>query len=174
METWHKIPGYSLYEASTLGNLRSLNYKRTGRVQMLKPALSTDGYLRTMLMGDDRRYHTITVHRMVCIAFHGPKLAGMEINHMNGIKTDNRPENLEYCTRSQNCKHSFDIGLQKPKRGILNGNSKLLDADVINIRRIAMYGGRYYGRKQLAEKYGVSEAHIKDIVNGRRGIWSHL
>ena len=142
---------------------------------MLKPSVSTDGYLKTMLKGDDGKYHTIAVHREVAAAFFGVRPVGHEVNHINGVKKDNRPCNLEYCTRSQNCKHSFDIGLQIPKKGSLNGFAKLTEQQVKEIRQfVSSSGKRYYGRKNLAKKYGISEAHLKDIVNGRRDVWSHV
>ena len=156
------------------GDLYSTNYKKTGKLVKLKPAKSKDGYLKTMLKGDDGKYHTITVHLMIALTFIGQKPLGYEINHINGIKSDNSVKNLEYCTRSYNCKHSFDTGLQLPKKGMLNGNSKLKDEDVLFIRKVAANGGRYYGRKKLAEHFGISEAHVKDIVNERRGVWSHV
>lgn len=173
MEIWKSIPGFSKYEASSLGNLRSLNYKRTGKVKVLSPSQSPDGYLKTMLLDDDGKYRSWTVHLFVCMAFFGNKKTGFEVNHINGIKTDNSIENLEYCTRSENMKHAFNLGLELPLNGSKNGNSKLSESDVIAIREHASnFKGRYYGRKQLAEKYGVSEAHIKDIVAKRRGIWN--
>lgn len=168
------IPNYSLYMATEEGDLYSTNYKKTQKLVKLKPAKSHDGYLKTMLKGDDGKYHTITVHSMIALTFIGKRPLGYQINHINGIKTDNSVKNLEYCTHSYNCKHSFDIGLQLPKRGVLNGNSKLIDEDILFIRKVAANGGRYYGRKKLAEHFGISEAHIKDIVNQRRGIWSHV
>ena len=173
MEQWKAIPGFSRYEASNLGNLRSLNYNRTGKIKLIKPAISR-GYLKTMLLSDDGKYYSWTVHKWIALAWLGPRFE-FEVNHKSGVKTDNSVANLEYCTRSENIQHAFDIGLQKPKRGMLNGMAKLSDEDVKEIRKcVSKHPGRYYGRKELASKYGVSEAHIKDIVSGRRGVWSHL
>jgi hypothetical protein len=53
------------------------------------------------------------VHRIVAAAFIGPCPDGLEINHKNGIKLDNRAENLEYTTRSANMKHAYDSGLRR-------------------------------------------------------------
>lgn len=74
-------------------------------------------------------------------------------------------------TISENIRHAYKNGLIKARRGSSNGNSKLSEQDVKDIRDHAKKSGRYYGRKKLAEKYGVSEAHIKDIVTKRRDIW---
>jgi hypothetical protein len=167
------IPNFSRYLASEDGYIYSTNYKNSGKIKILKPALSDDGYLKTVLKQDCGKYKTVAVHREVAAAYLGEKPKAMEVNHINGIKTDNRPSNLEYCTRSENCKHSFDIGLQKPKKGELNGMAKLTNEQVMEIRNfVASVNKRYYGRKQLAEKYGISEAHLKDVVNKRRGVWT--
>lgn len=168
------IPNFSRYFVDEDGNLWTTGWKGSKQTKMLKPALSPDGYLKTMIVNDQGKNISTTIHRMVALAYHGPRPKGLHINHIDGNKQNNRPSNLEYITHSANAKHSFDIGLQKPKIGSTNGNSKLTDQDVIEIRTIAANGGRYYGRKKLAERYGVSEAHIKDIVNRRRNTWGHL
>lgn len=168
------IPNFSRYFVDELGNLWTTGWKGSKQTRMLKPAISPDGYMKTMIVNDQGEHKSVTVHSIVALAYYGERPLNYDINHIDGNKQNNHPSNLEYITHSANCKHSFDIGLQLPKKGILNGNSKLTDADVIEIRKVAANGGRYYGRKKLAEKYGVSEAHIKDIVNVRRGIWSHL
>lgn len=177
-EIWKTIPNFSTYEASNLGRLRSLNYKRTGNTKVLKPGNSPDGYMKTMLLGDDGRYRSWTVHLFVMLAFVGKKPLGLEVNHKNGIKTDNRLENLGYVTRSQNAQHSFDNGLQKPLRGEDNPTARLSEKQILEIRSFVekskAKGVRYYGRKELAKKYGISEGYIKDIVSRRRGIWSHI
>jgi hypothetical protein len=166
-----QIPNFSRYLASEDGDLYSVNYKRTGKTVKLKPAKSPDGYLKTVFLGDDGKYKPVCVHRMIALAYFGES-NGLQVNHKNGIKTDNRLENLEYCTISENIIHAYKMNLIIPKRGELNGMSKLTEQDVIEIREhAANFKGRYYGRKMLAEKYGVSEAHIKDIVTKRRNVW---
>lgn len=174
MEEWKEIPNFSRYEASTKGRLRSTNYKNSGKTKLLKPADGGDGYLKTMLQNDQGGYNSWGVHKWVALAFLGEKPDGLEINHIDGIKTNNAPDNLEYCTRSENLLHAYENGLLDTKRGSKNGMAKLTEKDVIEIREHAKNGGKRYGRQKLADRYGVSSAHIKDIVNGRRGIWSHV
>lgn len=168
-----KVNNYSRYFCDSFGNIFSENYKNSGKVKQLKPAVSTDGYLKTVLLRDDGKYVTVAVHRWCAEAYFGTKAAGDEVNHKNGIKTDNRIENLEYCSRSKNIQHAFDTGLAKGLKGSNNSQSKLTEEDVIAIREVAKTG-RYYGRKELAKKYGVSESCIKDIVTRRRSSWSHV
>jgi hypothetical protein len=168
MEIWKSIPSFSNYEASNLGNLRSLNYKRTGTCKVLKPSKSNDGYLKTMLLSDDGKYKSRTVHSFICAAFLGPRQEGMQINHINSDRTDNRIENLEYCTPSENALHSYKTNNKKRMVGSLNGMAKLKESDVVEIRLHAENNGRYYGRKELALKYNVSECTIKEIVTRRK------
>lgn len=173
--TWEPIPGYGRYEASENGLIRSTDYKRTGNPKIIKPSKSKCGYLKSMFLRDDGKYCTRPVHYMVSLAFFGQRPKGTEINHKNGEKTDNRPENLEYVTKSENVLHAYRNGLMTKKRGSLNGMSKLTEDDVSQIRAYReKFVGRYYGIKKLAEECGISEAQIKDIVNRRRNIWPHV
>lgn len=183
MENWKAIPGYEgYYEASDLGRIRSVErivpHGRHGtcrqKSKVLKPALDAHQYPRVALsMGDALR--TYTVHRLIALTFLGKRPEGNQINHKSGVKTDNSVSNLEYCTQSENALHSYRIGLQKPKPGSLNNNAKLTEQDVKEIRDyVRLSRKKYYGRDDLAKKYGVSSAHIKEIVNNRRGIWSHV
>lgn len=172
-EKWKSIPGFSRYEASSFGRLRSINYKNSGKTKVLKPALS-DGYLKTMLQADNRSYKTWNVHKFIAITWLGKCAKGFVVNHKDGIKINCRPSNLEYVTISENVQHSYDNGLQKPALGSKNSQHKLTESDVIAIRAHADSSGRYYGRKALAAKYKVTEGHIKDIVTRRRNPWPHV
>lgn len=172
---WKPIVGFSRYEASNTGLLRSLNYKRSGKIVVLKPALSPDGYWSTVLLRDDGKYISIKVHRAVALAFYDCP-TGLEINHIDGNKQNNWADNLEVVNRSENMRHAYKLGLMKSKVGSSNGNSKLTEDDVRNIRKAAAEsvresgrtGVRYYGRKALALQYGVSECTIKEVVSRRK------
>jgi hypothetical protein len=174
MEIWKKIPHFSRYEASSYGRIRSLNYKNSGTTKVLKPSDGGDGYLKTMLQDDNGKYKSWRIHKWIASAFLGEKDKGQEINHIDCDKKNNKPENLEYCSRSENVKHAFDNGLMIAKRGSLNGMAKLTEQDVREIRQHAKDNAPNYGRKALAKKYNVSEAQIKDIITRRRNIWPHI
>ena len=167
------IPGYDKrYLVDECGDIYSTNYKNSGKTVKLKPAISKDGYPQTMLKKSDGTYVSKKIHKLVAIAFFGE--SDLHVNHIDGIKTNNKVSNLEYCTISENIKHAYNLGLIKPKKGSLNGNSKLTESDVLFIRNQAKERGRYYGRKELAKKFNVSESQIKDIVTRRRNIWAHI
>lgn len=173
MEYWKTIPGFSLYEASDTGLVRSTNYNRSGKTQTLKPATNKQGYLTTMIVSDSGKYVSQSIHYFVTLAFYGKRIENYEVNHKDGNKANNNISNLEYVTRQQNMEHSLKNKLQKVfVTGSKHGQAKLNEEQVREIREyVANFPGKYYGRKQLAEKYGVSDAHIKDIINRRRNIW---
>jgi hypothetical protein len=85
----------------------------------LKPRVNDNGYLRVSLMRTGtKRSSLFFVHALVALAW-VPNLAHYpRINHMNGIKTDNRSENLEWCTTSMNTQHAWDTGLLQVSEGL--------------------------------------------------------
>ena len=97
-EQWRNVPGFSGYQASTLGRVRSLK-GRTSR--LLKGSLLKSGYYSVHLYNDDRRVHR-PVHILVTTAFHGARPAGLEVRHLDGDSTNNRPTNLAWGTHVEN------------------------------------------------------------------------
>jgi mannosyltransferase OCH1-like enzyme len=171
------------YEISNFGNCRSTKkiiIKSNGKTytresKVLKPAKSQDGYLKCAVSFNGKLI-TKPIHRLVAETFINKPDTYLEVNHIDGNKTNNNVNNLEWITKSENLKHAYKLNLLKAKKGELNGNSKLTWCQVEEIRALALItkSGRYYNRKGIAEKYGISEAHVKDIVNKRRNIWSHV
>lgn len=99
MENWKDIAGYEgRYQVSDMGRVRN----KTGRI--LSPAKNSRGYQRVLLCKDGKKKNH-SVHRLVALAFVPIGREGLEVNHINGIKTDNRAENLEWVTRSENMAH---------------------------------------------------------------------
>lgn len=113
METWKPIPG-SNYQASSLGRIRS------PRGNILKPFNHPLGYhLVGVRFDHEPRNKTRTVHSLIALAFHGPRPEGLDICHGNCIKTDNRPSNLRYATRSENLRDSHAMGVNRGGRPLL-------------------------------------------------------
>ena len=100
-ETWKDIPGYEgLYQASNLGRIRS--FKRNN-IRILKPGKNRDGsgyYIVKLYLNSVRK--NVSVHRLLWTAFNGLIPEGLQINHLNENKADNRLENLSLCTPKEN------------------------------------------------------------------------
>lgn len=138
-ETWKDIKGYEgLYQVSDRGNVKSLNYKNTGKERFLKQNENNWGYLHIQLCinGIKKDY---LVHRLICEAFLSNIENKEQVNHKNGIKNDNRLENLEWCTQNENQKHAFDTGLNFGLKGENHPMFGRLGNDNPNSKAICRY-----------------------------------
>lgn len=103
-EIWKDIPNYEgLYQISSLGRVKSLNYNRTKQEKILKQAKDYDGY-HLVSLSKNGKHLTMKVHRLVAQAFLGN--SNLQINHIDENKSNNKISNLEYCTPSYNTKYS--------------------------------------------------------------------
>lgn len=172
---WKKIPGFSLYEVSNYGEIKTFNWKNQGLERIMKPALDANGYLRTVLKRDsDGKLVTIKVHRMVAIAFIENPMNKPSVNHINGIRNDNRVINLEWVTQKENTLHSFKIGISSNK-GEKNSCATLTDKEakeILDSYEFGKKGKKGVTKKQLAEKYNTTFAVIKRLI--QRKSWKHL
>ena len=101
MEVWKDIPGFENYQISNYGNVKSLNYGRTGKTKLLKPTISGKGYLQVRLSKFGKP-NALLVHRLVAIAFIPNPDNLPHINHKDENKLNNNPNNLEWCDNSYN------------------------------------------------------------------------
>lgn len=170
-EIWKSVFGWeNYYEVSNYGRVRSLKRKvgnRTCGNRILIPQSSIWGYLRVGLCKDGKMILK-TIHRIVAEAF----LPNIEnkpvVHHKNSIRTDNRLENLQWATVSENTLYAQDT--ESNWRGQNHTGSKLTDEQVLDIRNTYEYRKNSY--TQLAKKYNVSKGLIALIV--RREAWKHI
>ncbi len=154
-EIWKDIPGYEgLYQISNSGLIKTL---KKNKEYLKKGIENSRGYLQFRLIGNNKK--TVKLHRLVALAFIPNPENKPCVNHINGIKTDNRVENLEWVTHKENQIHAVKNNLINSPKGIKNINSKLDDEKVINIIKSEL------SDKELAFIYGVNRQSINSIRN---------
>lgn len=167
------------YFANEKGEIITYNWRGTKKRSILKPAKDNKGYLKVGLLINGK-LKTYRVHRLIAETFIPNPLNKPQVNHKNGIKTDNMVENLEWCTNRENQLHAIQKGLIIHKKGYKrdtewligenNSNSILTEKEVLEIRE--KFVPRKVTRTILAKEYNVSKATIKDII--LRKSWTHL
>ena len=163
-EIWKQVKGYEgIYEVSTLGKI-----KNSKRNIIKKPYKDKYGYFLIQLWSNNKSL-TTGLHRIIAQAFIPNPQNKPQINHKNGIRDDNRIENLEWCTVSENHKHSFrELGRKghsnmKGRKGKLHPKSrpviqKTLDGKIIN----------KYGSVLEAQRYThIQESSIRSVCYGK-------
>lgn len=169
--TWKQIYGFENYEISSSGEIRSIERKdRLGRRWGSKPIKSfvlKNGYVYTQLSRHGRG-HTVKIHRLLANTFFGPrKYPEYEVGHLNGIRNDNRLENLKWCTRPENQRHRTIHGTANS--GIRNGRCKLGAHQIVEIRRLL--SEKKFAYREISSKFGVTPQYIGQINRGER--WKH-
>lgn len=177
------IKGYEgLYSATKDGKIYSHpKYRHKGK--FLKQHIKKDGYVEVGL-SKDRKRKTFIVHRIIAETFIDNLLNKSEVNHKDGIKTNNNISNLEWVTSSENQIHSIKNGLQKftekhrlsaietgRKNGRLGkGKKKLKQRKTSEIQDEEIKDKFNSGVSciKLAKEYGVSKKTILNIKNNRK------
>lgn len=166
MTEWRKIKRFDGYEISSDGKVRSNRHKSVNKI--LRVSCATDHYPRVVLCINNKRKN-MTVHRLVANAFIKNPNAYKVVNHKNGIKTDNRAENLEWCTHGHNTRHAMNEGLIN----IMCENApsaKLTNENVLKIKKMLI--GKELTHKDISKIFGVHETTISSINTGKN--WSTL
>lgn len=162
IEQWKNIEGYKDYFVSNTSKIKSV---KGDREKVLKPFKSKNpnAYYEVYLSqyGNVGRAY---IHRLVAKAFIPNPLNKQTVNHLNGIKTDNRLENLEWCTHKENSKHAVNTGLS-PHKGETSPMAKLTQREVDLIRREYMQSNLL--QKHIAKVFGVSVPTISMIINNK-------
>lgn len=173
-EQWKAIPSYEgIYEVSDCGNVKRIA-AWTGRNRIprknstLKPIIGHYGYKRVALYRD-RKLKKFFIHRLVCAAFIGEIPSGREINHKNGNGGDNRLENIEVVTKSQNHQHKLNVLGYKPPHGSKHWKSKITENDVLKIRAMRQAGATL---PEICSLFSISVGTACWIANGKS--WQHV
>lgn len=142
IEEWRQIPGFEdAYEVSSLGSVRN------SRGRILKSWLQSKGYEQVHLFGKN-----VSVHRLVATAFLGSPNDAEQVNHKDGVKTNNAVGNLEWCTAQENVRHAKVSGLCVRKV-----SSETADS---------MWGGYASGKttNEIATMHGVHRTTVRRVI----------
>lgn len=185
IEEWRPIPGYGgVYSASTHGQIRRESNvgKRHRPQRILKQSKhnsrcgNTGTTYRVLGLSYESKTRHWLVHRLVALTFIGPCPLGYQCNHKNGVKHDNRPENLEYVTPRDNQLHKHAVlgyVAVRPHtvyRGTQHHHSKFTEDDIRQMR--ALYATGTMRQKDIAAQFGTVQTVVGKIV--RREAWLHI
>ena len=158
-----QIPFAKSYKIDQHGNVFSSLTRK-----MMKPNLIRNGYLRVRIKCDDGVARSFLIHRLVALTYIPQPEGKNEVNHVDGVKTNNHLSNLEWVTRSENQQHAFALGLNT-NHGTGNGRSVLSESDVIEIYWKLYNGAR---NSDVCREYGMSTSAIMEIKSKTN--WTHL
>lgn len=172
-ETWKPVPNFEgVYEISDQCRLRRIaTFGGRPTETYSAPHRKKSGYVDFWLWRDGKPTRKIA-HRLMWEAFISPIPKGLVMNHKNGIRDDNRLENLEVVTQSENVRDGFKRGRPRPNNpspGEKNGSAKLTEDQVRQIRRLRASGT---SQREVAEQFGVSIPLVSLIH--RRLVWREL
>jgi|SRR5208282_1249760 len=163
-EIWKDIIGYeSLYQISNLGRVKSLIRKNRLTEKICKPSFDKDGYLLMHLCKKGIK-KTFKMHRLVAQAFIPNPNNLPEVNHKgkDGDKTNNYVNNLEWCTKPFNMKHSFNVLGNKFAKGMILPKPVLqIDLNNILIKRWESFD-------KAEKELGINQGDISNCIAGRQ------
>lgn len=170
-ETWREVAISPSYSVSSMGRVMRkakitlINGNKTRLKEKLRATADYRGYRRLILCPPKKLF---SVHRLVADAFIPNPDNKKTVNHKNGIRSDNRVENLEWATQSENLHHAVNV-LKTIPRGESCVFSKLSEDDVLNIRTLHKFGATI---RDLAKVFDTRKGNIEFIL--KRKTWKFI
>jgi len=180
MELWKDVEGYEgLYQVSSLGRMKSLSRpvkQRNNSIQVksgkiIKGYENKKGYIQMGITKENEK-NTKPMHRWVAEAFITNLENKPQINHIDGVKTNNNINNLEWVTNEENAEHARSLGLMiyRPEN-LKKATIAAVKANQKKVNRLCLKGGKtitYNSIKEAGEANGNKEKGISEVLNGRQ------
>ena len=149
------------YFASSSGRIKTIKHiKGVLKEKYLTQSETQNGYLIVSLCYEDKKSGSYFSHRIIAKTFLGdPPSSGHQVNHKNGVKTDNRLENLEWVTRDENMNHAISTGL-------VNHNSPTFETPIVQMKNGNIIK-EYKSQKEAERETGFSQSGINHCLRGR-------
>lgn len=174
IELWQNLSDYPGYAVSSLGRIKSLarvvpkgQSAMKIRERIRATHVNTAGYPIVRMKRVDGLIRTVVIHRLLAKAFIPNFDKKPQVNHKNGVRTENTIHNLEWCTVTENVRHSYrPDGIRSSSKETYHNNSKLTKTDAIDIALRLASG---FSKEAIQKEFGISRSTVSKI--SRRKAW---
>lgn len=167
-EIWMKIKNYPKYMVSNIGRIKRVYIGMPEADTIRKPVFNKKGYYRIQIRNDEGG-RIWFLHRIVAEAFIPNPDNKPYVNHINGIKSDNRVENIEWCTNQENQNHAWKNGLKDSQLGEKCNLSTTSEDDV---RLVRLFHDTGKSISEISKTLSLSKRVVQSITS--KTAWKHL